>query len=239
MTHILLAGATGAVGRPLCRLLVDAGHHVTGTTRSAEKFPVLHNLGVTPVVVDVFDATALRRAVTAAHPDVVIHQLTDLPPGLDPKLMDAARVRNARLRVEGTRNLIAAAVAAGATRFIAQSIAFVYAPGPVPYSEEMELDTDAPDPQGASARAVESLEEQILEAPLDSVILRYGKFYGPGTGFDAPPPDMPLHVDDAARAAFLAVTRGSGIYNIADGDETVNSAKAARDLGWEPGFRLP
>jgi nucleoside-diphosphate-sugar epimerase len=238
MTHIFLAGATGAIGRPLCRLLVDAGYHVTGSTRAPEKAAILRNLGVTPVVVDVFDAAAMRRAVAAAHPDVVIHQLTDLPPGLDPKRMDAARERNARLRVEGTRNLLAAAVAAGATRFVAQSIAFVYAPGPRPWSEEMELATDALEPLGASARAVESLEEQVLESPLEAVILRYGKFYGPGTGFEAPPPEGPLHVDDAARAALLAVTRGSGVYNIAENDGAVSCVKAARDLGWEPGFRL-
>jgi nucleoside-diphosphate-sugar epimerase len=238
MTHVFLAGATGAIGRPLCRLLVEAGYHVTGATRVPEKAEALRNLGVTPVVVDVFDAAALRRAVTAAHPDIVIHQLTDLPPGLDPKLMDAARARNARLRVEGTRNLVAAAVAAGATRFIAQSIAFVYAPGPKPWTEEMELHTDAPDPLGASARAVENLEEQVLESPLESVILRYGKLYGPGTGFDVPPPEGPVHVDDAAHAALLAVRRGSGIYNIAEDDGTVSCVRAARDLGWEPGFRL-
>jgi len=238
MTHIFLAGATGAIGRRLCKLLIDAGYDVTGTTRDPSKFPMLRDLGVHPVAVDVFDAEALRRAVSAAHPDIVIHQLTDLPPGLDPEKMGAARARNARLRIEGTRNLLAAAVAAGATRFIAQSIAFVYAPGPKPYTEEMELDTDAPDPQGMSARAVDSLEGQVLESTLDGVILRYGKLYGPGTGFNAPPLEGPLHVDDAAHAALLAVTKGEGIYNIAEDDGTVDCVRAARELGWEPGFRI-
>jgi nucleoside-diphosphate-sugar epimerase len=201
MTSLFLAGATGVVGRPLCKLLVEAGYEVTGTTRSPEKAARLRNLGVTPVVVDVFDRDALRRAVEAAHPDVVIHQLTDLPPGLDPARMDAARARNARLRVEGTRHLVAAAVAAGATRFVAQSIAFVYAPGPRPHTEEMDLYTDAADPLGASTRAVESLEEQVLESGLESVLLRYGKFYGPGTGFEAARPTRPSWPSRAARVS--------------------------------------
>lgn len=233
MPSIFLAGATGAIGRPLCKLLVTAGHDVTGTTRAPAKIPLLKELGVHPVVVDVFDAAALRAAVLAAQPDIVIHQLTDLPPGLDPAKMPEARIRNARLRVEGTRNLVAAAAAAGATRFIAQSIAFAYAPGPRPFTEEADLATDAPDPLGSTARAIESLETQILAAPLEGVILRYGKLYGPGTGFETPPPEGPLHVNDAAHAAFLALTRGQGIYNIAEGDGAVSSAKAAHDLGWK------
>lgn len=240
---IFLAGATGAVGRPLCRLLVEAGFEVTGATRSPEKAALLRNLGVTPVVVDVFDAAALRAAVAAAHPDVVIHQLTDLPPGLAPARMAAARARNARLRVEGTRNLVAAAAAAGATRMIAQSLAFVYAPGPKPYPEEWDLYTDAADPLGETARAVESLEEQVLESGLEAVVLRYGKFYGPGTGFTrempGAPSEGPVHVEAAARAALLAVTRGEGVYNVAEEDGTVSSVKARRDLEWDPAFRTP
>ena len=239
MTHsIFLAGATGAVGRRLSRFLVEAGHQVTGTTRSAEKVKTLRNLGVTPVVVDVFDREALIGAVVAARPEVVIHQLTDLPPGLDPALMAEWRARNVRIREVGTRNLVDAAIRAGASRLIAQSIAFVYAPGPRPYTEEMDLYTDAADPLGASARAVESLEEQVLESGLESVILRYGKFYGPGTGSDAVPDDGPVHVDAAAHAALLAVTRGEGVYNLAEDDGAVSSVKAQRELGWEPGFRL-
>lgn len=235
LSSIFLAGATGAIGRPLCKMLVAAGHAVTGTTRDPAKVPLLQELGVHPVVVDVFDAAALRAAALAARPDIVIHQLTDLPPGLDPAKMPEARLRNARLRVEGTRNLVAAAMAAGATRFIAQSIAFAYAPGPRPYTEETDLATEAPDPLGATARAIASLERQVLEAPLQGVVLRYGKLYGPGTGFDTPPPEGPLPVNEAARAAFLALTRGSGLYNIAEEDGTISSERATRDLGWNPG----
>lgn len=217
MPHrILLAGASGAVGRPLCRLLVGDGHHVVGTTRSAAKAAALAALGVEPVVVDVFDAPALRNAVIAAQPDVVIHQLTDLPPALHPPDMPAALVRNARIRDEGTRNLIAAAVAAGARRMIAQSIAF---------------SIDA---------ALLAFEQQVLDAPLAGIVLRYGLFYGPGTGFDAPAPTPPTaHVDAAADAARRAVTRGAaGVYVVADPDGATSSDRASRELGWSADFRI-
>src|SRR5436190_3627325 len=120
--RILLAGASGVIGRRLTPLLRDAGHHVAGTTRSARKAEELRRLGAEPVVVDVFAAASLLREVTAVRPEVVIHQLTDLPKGLDPSLMKEAIARNARIRDEGTRNLVRAAVAAGARKLIAQSI---------------------------------------------------------------------------------------------------------------------
>jgi nucleoside-diphosphate-sugar epimerase len=229
--RIFLAGASGAVGRRLCRLLVEDGWQVTGTTRSRDKASALRALGVAPVVVDVFDAAALRQAVLEAGPAVVIHQLTDLPPALDPARMAEARVRNARIREAGTRNLVAAAIAAGAKRMIAQSIAFAYAPGPMPYHEEWPLSADSP--------AVASLEQQVLQAPLVGIILRYGKFYGPGTGFDDPPSGGPVHVDAAADAARRAATRGaSAIYNVAEEDGAVSSRRAAIELGWRPDFRI-
>jgi nucleoside-diphosphate-sugar epimerase len=237
--RIFIAGASGAVGRPLCRLLVADGWHVTGCTRSAERTAVLRALGVEPVRVDVFDADRLLDVMVAAQPDVVIHQLTDLPPGLDPSKMEEAAVRNARIRDEGTRNLIAAALASGAKRLIAQSIAFAYAPGPLPFREDAPLNVDAPGRPGSSARSARSLEQQVLAAPLEGIVLRYGRFYGPGTGFDAPPEGGPVHVEAAADAARRAVTRGArGIYNVAEEDGTVSSAKAAAELGWNAGFRI-
>jgi nucleoside-diphosphate-sugar epimerase len=122
---------------------------------------------------------------------------------------------------------------------IAQSIAFAYAPGPLPYHEEWPLNIDALDPAGLSARAVASLEQQVLQAPLTGIILRYGKFYGPGTGFDDPPSGGPVHVDAAADAARRAVTRGrTGIYNIAEDHGTISSRRAAIELGWNPDFRI-
>lgn len=200
---------------------------------------MLRSLGVEPVVVDVFDAQALRKAARAAGARIVIHQLTDLPPGLDPKRMAAARERNARLREIGTRNLIAAGLAGGMQRLIAQSIAFVYAPGPMPYREDAPLNVGAPDEAGGiNARGVASLESQTLGGPFAGLVLRYGKLYGPGTGSDTPSAGGPVHVDAAAQAARLAVTRGTpGIYNVAEEDGTVSSAKAASELGWRSGWR--
>jgi nucleoside-diphosphate-sugar epimerase len=229
--RILVAGASGAIGRRLCRLLVADGWRVTGTTRSPDKAAALQALGVIPIVVDVFDAERLLSVVAEAQPAIVIHQLTDLPPALDPTKMAEARVRNAHLREIGTRNLLAAAIAVQATRVIAQSIAFAYAPGPQPYDEDAPLNADA--------HGVASLEQQVLHAPLEGIVLRYGKFYGPGTGFDNPPSGGPLHVDAAADAARLAITHGlPGIYNIAEDDGTVSIRKAIAELAWKPDFRI-
>jgi nucleoside-diphosphate-sugar epimerase len=234
-----LAGAGGTVGRRLSLLLIADGWQVTGTTRSAEKAASLRTIGVAPIVVDVFDEKALRDAVAEAQPEIVIHQLTDLPPALDPAKMAEAGERNARLREIGTRNLVAAAVVAGAKRLIAQSIAFAYASGPTPYREESPLNLLATDQASRSARGAASLELQVLGAPLVGIVLRYGRFYGPGTGFEQPPAGGPVHVDAAADAARRAITRGStGIYNVAESDGTVLSRKAEQELGWRPGFRI-
>jgi nucleoside-diphosphate-sugar epimerase len=199
---------------------------------------MLLDLGVEPMIVDVFNEARLLEVVRSAKPDVVVHQLTDLPPALDPTKMADALVRNARLRDAGTRNLVAAAVAAGAKRMVAQSLAFVYAPGPMPYREDAPLCLDDPS-YGETARGVASLERQVLAAPLTGIVLRYGKLYGPGTGFDSPASGGPVHVDDAADAARRALTRGeTGVYNIAEDDGAVSIHKAADALGWAPGFRL-
>ena len=138
--RIFLAGAAGAIGRRLMPLLLGAGHRVTGTTRHAETARILERAGVSPAVVDVFDASALTAAVSAARPAVVIHQLTDLPHELDEAKVRASAAANARIRREGTRNLIAAAQAAGVHRFIVQSISFAYAPGGEPHREGDPLD---------------------------------------------------------------------------------------------------
>jgi nucleoside-diphosphate-sugar epimerase len=235
---IFVAGATGAIGRRLCLLLVADRWRVVGTTRSRDKVPALAAMGVEPAVVDVFDERALHEAVAAAQPAIVIHQLTDLPPGLDPARMPEALERNARVRDVGTRNLLAAAVAAGARRVVAQSIAFAYAPGPTPHREDAPLDVDAPDRAGLTARGVASLERQVLSGPLEGVVLRYGRLYGPGTGFDDPARAGPVHVDAAADAARRAVRLGSGVYNIAEEDGSILSRKAVDELGWDPAFRI-
>ena len=173
--NVFLAGASGAIGRRLIPLLRDAGHAVTGTTRSADKAAGLTAHGITAVVVDVFDAQALRDAVMRARPEVVIHQLTDLPQVPDRSAEVLAR--NSRLRIEGTPNLVAAARAAGATRLIAQSVAFAYADGPEPHREDDALASGEGGAAAAvSARGVRALEQAVLGAAgLEGIVLRYGR----------------------------------------------------------------
>ncbi len=236
--RIFLAGASGAIGRQLAPLLIAEGWQVIGTTRSVDKAPLLRDLGVEPVVVDVFDAAALRSALTNCRPEIVIHQLTDLPYALETSKMTEALVRNARLRDEGTRNLVEAAVLAGAKRFIAQSISFIYADGPLPHSEEDPFLAETHPVYGETVVGVASLERQVLKAPIDGIVLRYGLFYGPGTGFDAPIAPGSVQVSAAAKAAQLAITRAvPGIYNIAENDGAVSTEKAIRILEWDAGWR--
>lgn len=231
---VFLAGAAGAIGRCIVPLLRGQGWRVVGTTRDPRRAVELASQGVEPVVLDVYDAVALETAIAVARPSVVLHQLTDLTRQAGDDI-EEVRVRNARLREEGTRNLLAAAVSAGARRLIAQSIAFAYAPGPRPYQEVAALDVTAEGSAGVNARGVERLERQVLAAPVEGLVLRYGRLYGPGTGVETPPGAGPLHVREAARAACLAVTRGEpGIYNIAEDDGFADIAKAERILGWRP-----
>ena len=230
--RIFLAGATGVIGRRLAAMLRDAGHDVTGTTRRETKVKELRALGVEPVIVDVFDRDALARTVAAAKPEIVIHQLTDLPRGLDPAKMDDAIRRNARLRSEGTRHLVAAAVAAGARRLVAQSIAWAYAPGPEPHAEADPLDLGAQGIRAISVGGVVALERAVLDAPLEGIVLRYGQLHGPDAGARAG--SAPLHVEAAARAALLAIDHGAaGVYNIADPGGAVRIDKA-REAGLLP-----
>lgn len=238
---IFLAGAAGAVGRRLVPLLVKAGHRVTGTTRSKDRADELRALGAAPAVVDVFDVTALRDMMQVTAPDVVIHQLTDLSLLADPARLEEALERNAKLRIEGTANLVAAALLSGAGRIIAQSISFVYAPGQQPYAESTPLDPTADPRRARTVAGVAALEREVTQTPgIEGIVLRYGHFYGPGTGrerTDAPPAGV-VHVDAAAHAAFLAVDRGrAGIYNIAEDDGEVSIDKARTELGFDPGFR--
>ena len=236
---IFLAGAGGAIGRRLTPLLRAAGHTVAGTTRSKEKAAAIAELGAEPVVVDVFDSEALARAVKAAAPQVLMHQLTDLPFAPGTPRYDEGLERNARLRVAGTRNLADAAKAAGVRRMIAQSIAFVYAPADGKRSEADPLDLSASGARKRTVDGVVALERATLDLP-EGIVLRYGYLYGPGTWYvDAKRSKPSLHVDAAAWAALLAVSKGKhGIYNIAEDDGAVSSEKAKRDLGFDAGFRI-
>ena len=183
--RVFVAGGTGAIGRPLVRQLLDAGHEVSGLTRDPTKAASLPN----PVIADVYDVEALRVAVAAFAPDVVINELTDMPQ--DPSQIDTHV--NARIRSEGHRNLLAAA---GGAKVLAQSIA-------IPL-------------EGEAAAATEELERTTLAA--GGVVLRYGIFWGPGTyGGDRPPASGPrVHVEEAARRTVEALDAPSGIIEVLD-----------------------
>lgn len=221
-------------------MLLAAGHAVYGTTRSKEKADALRASGVTPVVVDVFHASALSQAMREARPAVVIHQLTDLPKVLSGPPSEEVLRANARVREEGTRNLVEAAVAAGARRIIAQSIAWAYAPGPEPHSEDDPLDRATVGPAAITIAGVLALERLVLDSPLlEGVVLRYGQLYGPGTWNTSPGGRVPVHVDAAAHAALLAVSAPhAGVFNIAEEKGLVSSERARLLLAWRPEFRL-
>lgn len=191
--RVFLAGATGVIGSRLVPLLVAAGHEVTGMTRSPAKVPQLVAAGATAVVCDVFEADALADEIAAAEPDVVMHQVTDLP---DRYALLAVKLPALnRARRLGTDNLVAAAQAAGAQHFVAQSVAF-----------------DLP---GMAQRAVDHLEEATLG--IGGVVVRYGSFYGPGTWYDNPPKgDKVVHIDEAARRTVGLLGAPSGVVEILD-----------------------
>jgi nucleoside-diphosphate-sugar epimerase len=236
--RLFVAGATGVIGRRLVPMLVGAGHEVVGMTREPERQALLRELGAEAVVCDAFDADELAAAVAAAQPEVVFHELTDLPRSVNPRRLAEELAGNARLRREGTRNLVAAAEAAGARRLVAQSIAFAYAPrGPSVVEEDAPLNLAGPDDWRPSVEAVAELERRVLgSSTVDGIVLRYGFFYGRDTAY-APDGGIAamvwrrrfpivgrgtgytsfVHVDDAARATVLAVERGApGIYNVVD-----------------------
>jgi len=237
---IFLAGAAGAIGRRLVPLLLQAGYSVWGTTRSEDKAKALRAAGATPVVVDVFDRPSLLKAVRKARPAVVIHQLTDLPKTLAGPLDEEVLKTNVRVRDEGTRNLVDAAIAAGARRLVSQSLAWMYAPGPQPHKEEDPLDLDPKGPAAISVAGVIALERMTLDSPpLEGVVLRYGQLYGPGTWNTAQNGPAPVHVDAAAQAALLAIEAPhAGVFNIAEEKGLVSCERARRLLRWNPGFRL-
>jgi 2-alkyl-3-oxoalkanoate reductase len=234
--RVFLAGATGAIGGPLLRRLVADGHEVTGMMRSPGKAAAVRAAGAEPVVADALDADAVMSAVAQARPDAVVHQLTAIPPRLDPRKILRDFALTDRLRTEGTRHLVAAAQATGNARVVAQSVAFAYAPGATGtvHDEGDPLIADPPAQFARSAAAIAELERTVLGA--DGLVLRYGYFYGPGTsiaahgslGMEVAKRRLPvvggghgvwsfIHVDDAARATVAALTHGdSGAYNIVD-----------------------
>ena len=239
--RVLVAGGSGTVGRRLLPLLLRAGHHVTGTARTAPGAARISALGAEPVVMDAHSHAQVDAVVRRAQPDAIIHQLTSLSGG---SVED-----NARLRTVGTANLVAAAQAYGVPRIVAQSIAWAYAPGPDPATEEDALDLGAPAPRSITVGGIRSLESSVAQLD-EHVVLRYGALYGPGTWY-APGGLVPrrisegtlaatpavtsfLHVDDAAVAAVLALDWPSCTVNIVDDDPAPGTTwvpAIARELG--------
>jgi len=245
--NVFIAGGTGAIGVPLTRALIAQGHQVTASTRSQKKAAMLRQLGATPAIVDALDADALKRAVVAAHPTHVVHQLTALPKGGARSARDLEATNE--LRIAGTRNLIAASIDARAVRFVAGSFAPMAGVG-----------SDMPDVQAAAA-AVRSMESQTLEAnnagAIEGVVLRYGLFYGPEAASTVEMMAMArrrmlpairgdrsllpcIHVDDAAVATVAALERARAgeTYDIVD-DEAVSFSEIVRATASAAGAPRP
>jgi nucleoside-diphosphate-sugar epimerase len=238
--RVFVAGASGAIGRPLIPRLVAAGHEVTGTTRKEDSAEAIRAGGATAAICDALDAAAVEEAVTAARPEAIVSELTSLPQDYDLRTIDYEPTN--RLRVEGGRNLIAAGRKAGARRYISQSIAFVYEPeGDWVKDESARTFVEAPGRFGSSLEATLTSEREAVDAEgMEGLVLRYGQLYGPGTYFDRGGSIAKqirsrrfpivgkgsgvfsfIHVDDAADATVAAVERGpAGIYNVVDDDPT-------------------
>ena len=263
--RILVAGATGAVGLQLVPQLIAAGHSVVGTTRTPAKAAIIRRMGAEPAVADGLDAAAIRAAVIAAKPDIIIDQMTDLAAVTDIRHFDRAFATTNRLRTQGTDFLLAAAREAGVRRFIAQSFCgWTYGRGGESIKTEADaLDPDPPEELRHTLQAIQHLEDAVTgSATPEGIVLRYGSFYGPDTGMlsramidQLRRRRVPLigggggqwsfiHVEDAAAAAVAAIERGKpgDIYNIVD-DEPADVSEwlpaLAALVGARPPIRVP
>jgi nucleoside-diphosphate-sugar epimerase len=258
--RVLVAGATGAVGRQLIPALTRAGHHVTATTRSPAKAAGLREAGAEAAVLDGLDAQAVGEVVARAEPEVVIHEMTAIPDSVSLRHFDRSFAATNALRTRGIDYLLAAASAAGVRRVIAQSFAgwpYARSGGPVK-SEEDQLDPEPPAAQRETLAGIRHLEQAVLSAPLEGVVLRYGSLYGPGASEGMVSlirrRQLPvigsgagvwsfLHVADAAAATVAAVNAGApGVYNVADDDPAVVARwvpEVATIVGGPPPRRLP
>ncbi|MES2121841.1 MAG: NAD(P)-dependent oxidoreductase [Chlamydiota bacterium] len=235
---VFIAGATGAIGHPLVCELLDEGHEVFGMTRSEERAMQIAKLGATPVIADALNESSVLGAVKLVQPEVVIEMLTSLPKIYTPQAMREASALNDRLRTEGGAHLQKAAEAARCRRYMVQSTAFWYAPGPGLATEEDSFACDASAAIAAGSRKYADIEKRVLQSDhLEGVALRFGIFYGPGTWY-APDGNMAdqvrhnsypivgggqgvwnfVHVKDAAKGISLALHAKPGAYNLTGDD---------------------
>ncbi len=258
--RVLVAGATGAVGRQLVPQLVAAGHEVSATTRSQPKVEGLRAAGAEPYLLDGLDDTAVGAVVARARPDVIVHEMTAIPAAMNLRKFDQTFAATSRLRTTGLDHLLAAARAQGVPRLIAQSYAGwpnARSGGPVK-TEADQLDPDPPAAMRATLDAIRYLEQAVTGAPLAGLALRYGSLYGPGASETfvrlVRRRHVPvigggsgvwsfLHVTDAAAATVAAVSQGTpGVYNIVD-DEPAAVAEwlpvLASCAGARPPWRVP
>ena len=264
--RVLLCGATGAIGTTLGPQLVEAGHTVVGTTRHEAQFATLEARGVAPLRMDGLDRDSVLAAVEQAKPDVIVHQLTSLGGGIDPKHFDRDFAVTNRLRTEGTDHLLEAAREHGVGRVVAQSFTGWTNPrvdGPLA-DEQAGLDPDPAPEAVETLAAIRHVEEAVGRATdLDGLVLRYGGLYGPGTGVARGEEGLIdivlkrklpvvgrgqglwcfVHVVDAASATVAAVERGRpGLYNIVDDDPAPVAEwlpALAEALGAKPPRRIP
>ena len=263
--RVLVAGATGALGKQLVPRLVSAGHEVTGMTRTPAKQDLVRDLGATPVVADALEPEQVAAAVAETQPEAIVHQLTALSGGFDLKHFERTFALTNRLRTEGTDNLLSAGRALGIRRFVAQSYAgWPFArSGAAVKAEEEPLDPAPVDAMRSTLDAIRYVEDVVMAAHwTEGVVLRYGGFYGPGTSLGPDGGDTVeairkrrfpvvgsgagvwsfVHVEDAAEATVAAVERGRGIYNIVD-DEPAPVAEwlpeVAAAFGAKPPRHVP
>ncbi|MDR0341600.1 MAG: NAD(P)-dependent oxidoreductase [Nocardiopsaceae bacterium] len=258
--RVLVAGASGAIGRRLIPKIVAAGHEVAATTRDPAKSGELHKLGAQPVVMNGLDADAVAKAVTGAQPEVIVHQMTALAARADLRRFDRWFAVTNELRTKGTDFLLAAAREAGVSRVVAQSYTGWTNPrtGGAVKTERDGLDPDPAPMQRASLAAIRYLEQTVCAGPVTGIVLRYGNFYGPGASEafvdlirnrrlpvvgDGGGVWSWTHLDDAATATVAALDHGSpGVYNVTD-DEPATVAEwlpyLADVAGAKPPMRVP
>jgi nucleoside-diphosphate-sugar epimerase len=248
--NVFVAGASGAIGRPLIAELIRKGHAVTGLTHSKTGAKDIAALGAAVAEVDAFDGPAVERVLRDAHAEIVIDELTSLPK--DPAQMAAAAAGDRKLRLEGGGNLHRAARAVGVRRYLQQSTGFFLKPGAGLADESEGPAVDASPGIAASARTYTELESRVLGAgPMEGVALRYGFFYGPGTwycpegasGDQVRRQKIPIigqgegvwswiHIEDAAIATVAALTAPAGIYNIVDDNPSPVSVWLPKFAQW-------